>query len=58
MKDLFTGVGVALITPFNDDLSVDYDALKALLITINEGNVDYLVVNLSLIHISEPTRRS
>jgi 4-hydroxy-tetrahydrodipicolinate synthase len=45
MKDLFTGVGVALITPFNDDLSVDYDALKTLLTTINDGNVDYLVVN-------------
>jgi 4-hydroxy-tetrahydrodipicolinate synthase len=45
MRDLFTGVGVALITPFNDDLSVDFDALKNLLETINTGNVDYLVVN-------------
>jgi len=45
MRDLFTGVGVALITPFNDDLSVDFDALKNLLTTINDGNVDYLVVN-------------
>ena len=45
MRDLFTGVGVALITPFNDDLSVDFDALRNLLTTINEGNVDYLVVN-------------
>jgi 4-hydroxy-tetrahydrodipicolinate synthase len=45
MRDLFTGVGVALITPFKNDLSVDFDALKTLLTTINEGNVDYLVVN-------------
>ena len=45
MRDLFAGVGVALITPFNDDLSVDFDALKDLLTTINEGKVDYLVVN-------------
>ena len=45
MRDLFTGVGVALITPFNDDLSVDFPSLKNLLTTINEGNVDYLVIN-------------
>lgn len=45
MRDLFKGVGVALITPFNDDLSVDFDALKNLLDTINSGDVDYLVVN-------------
>ena len=45
MRELFTGVGVALITPFNDDSSVDFDALKNLLATINEGNVDYIAVN-------------
>ncbi|MDB4835219.1 4-hydroxy-tetrahydrodipicolinate synthase [Cyclobacteriaceae bacterium] len=45
MRDLFTGVGVALITPFNDDKSIDFDALKNLLNEINAGGVDYLVVN-------------
>ncbi len=45
MRDLFTGVGVALITPFKEDKSVDYDALKKLLNLINAGAVDYLVVN-------------
>ncbi len=45
MRDLFKGVGVALITPFNDDLSIDFDALKNLLSTITASEVDYLVVN-------------
>lgn len=45
MRDLFTGVGVALITPFKEDKSVDYDALLKLLNLINAGAVDYLVVN-------------
>lgn len=39
------GVGVALITPFNDDLSVDYDGLAKLIEHCIEGGVDYFVVN-------------
>ena len=35
---IFTGAGVALVTPFKEDLSVDYDQLE----------------KLSLIHISDP----
>ncbi|MCR5291578.1 MAG: dihydrodipicolinate synthase family protein, partial [Eubacterium sp.] len=27
---IFKGAGVALITPFNDDLTVDYDGLRRL----------------------------
>jgi 4-hydroxy-tetrahydrodipicolinate synthase len=40
----FDGVGVALVTPFNDDLSVDYDALGKLVRHVSDGGVDYLVV--------------
>ena len=37
------GVGVAVITPFNEDLSVDYTALKNLLEYFIESKVDYVV---------------
>ncbi len=39
------GVGVALITPFNADLSVDFDGLGRLLEHCIEGGVNYFVVN-------------
>ena len=42
----FTGTGVALITPFNTDKSVDFVALAKLV----EFNIDN-GINLSLIHI-------
>jgi len=38
------GTGVALITPFNSDLSVDYVGLEKLLIHQIEGGIDYLVL--------------
>lgn len=38
------GVGVALITPFNDDESVDYNALIRLVDYQIQNNTDYLVV--------------
>lgn len=38
------GLGTALITPFNADGSVDYEALKRLLDTQLTGFVDYIVV--------------
>ena len=44
MKSL-QGTGVALITPFTQDLAVDYDSLKKLLHFTLQGGVDYLVVN-------------
>jgi 4-hydroxy-tetrahydrodipicolinate synthase len=44
MKSSFTGTGVALVTPFKDDLSVDFSALKKLIEHVSTG-VDYLVVN-------------
>ncbi|PSR53823.1 4-hydroxy-tetrahydrodipicolinate synthase [Adhaeribacter arboris] len=44
MKSL-RGTGVALITPFTQDLAVDYDSFKKLLHFTVQGGVDYLVVN-------------
>lgn len=38
------GLGTALVTPFKDDKSVDFEALAQLLDTQLTGNVDYLVV--------------
>ena len=38
------GMGVALATPFNDDFSVDFDALARLVDHQIEGGADYLVV--------------
>ena len=40
----FSGVGVALITPFNKDGSVDYDSLKQLVLHQINNGTNYLVV--------------
>lgn len=42
---MFSGVGVALITPFNDDLSIDFSGLKTIIDNALAGGADYLVVN-------------
>lgn len=39
-----TGLGVALATPFQKNLKVDYQALERLLDHVVEGGVDYIVV--------------
>ncbi len=44
MIKAFRGVGVALVTPFNKDLSIDHNALEKLVDHVSRGNVDYLVV--------------
>ncbi|WP_088341344.1 4-hydroxy-tetrahydrodipicolinate synthase [Robiginitalea sediminis] len=44
MNELFTGTGVALVTPIKEDLSLDLEALGALVRHVTEGGVDYLVV--------------
>lgn len=44
MTHPFTGAGVALITPFNEDLSVDYISLEKLIEDQIAGGIDYLVV--------------
>lgn len=40
----FRGTGVALVTPFNSDLSIDFNALERLVSHCIEGGVEYLVV--------------
>ncbi len=40
----FMGTGVALITPFTKDLSVDYESLESIVHHVIRGGVDYLVV--------------
>ena len=42
---MFNGVGVALITPFNSDLTVDYASLKTVIDNTLAGGADYLVIN-------------
>jgi 4-hydroxy-tetrahydrodipicolinate synthase len=41
----FLGTGVALITPFNADLSIDFDALERLVEYNIENGTDYLVIS-------------
>ncbi len=44
MKDKLTGLGVAIVTPFRKDGSVDFPALGRLLDHLLAGGVQYLVV--------------
>lgn len=44
MTHAFAGAGVALITPFNEDKSIDYTALERLVENQISGGTDYLVV--------------
>jgi len=44
----FKGLGVAMITPFNADHSIDFTALTALTEFLIQGGVNYLVVRLML----------
>lgn len=41
----FVGTGVALVTPFNEDLSVDYNALRKLVNYNIDNGTNYLVIN-------------
>lgn len=45
MRELLTGTGVALITPFDEKLQIDYKALEKLLKLNSDGGIDYFVVN-------------
>lgn len=40
----FHGTGVALITPFHEDMSIDFDGLKRVIEHVIQGGADYLVV--------------
>ena len=43
LRDLLKGTGVALVTPFNEDKSVDYKSLEKLVNFVIENGVDYVV---------------
>ncbi len=44
MNNIFKGSGVALVTPFHSDNSIDFDALRKLVRLQIEGGIDFLVV--------------
>lgn len=44
MINPFTGSGVALVTPFNEDLSIDFEALRKLVRYQIDNGTDFLVV--------------
>lgn len=44
IKNHLSGTGVALVTPFNQDGSIDFDGLSRLIKYVTTGGVDYLVV--------------
>lgn len=43
MKPFPSGLGVALVTPFQDNGAIDFPALDALVDYVTAGGVDYLV---------------
>jgi len=43
MTNNFTGTGVALVTPFHDDRSIDFDGLTQVTEHVIKGGVDYIV---------------
>lgn len=44
MKTIFTGTGVAMVTPFKEDKSIDFNAFAKLINFQIDGGVDYLLV--------------
>lgn len=44
MENKFAGTGVALVTPFKENLEVDYTSLSQLVRHVSQGGVEYLVV--------------
>ena len=43
MNNIFKGTGIALITPFKEDFSVDYEALANIVNHVIDGGADFLV---------------
>lgn len=43
LRDQLTGTGVALVTPFNEDGSIDFESLRKLIDFVIEGGVNYVV---------------
>lgn len=44
MRNIFRGLGVALITPFKKDGSIDYDALRSLIDFQIDGGADFMCI--------------
>ncbi|MEQ8336874.1 MAG: 4-hydroxy-tetrahydrodipicolinate synthase [Cyclobacteriaceae bacterium] len=44
LQEKLKGTGVALVTPFNKDFTIDFQGLKKVLEHVSAGMVDYLVV--------------
>ena len=44
LRDKFTGTGIAIVTPFNEDGSIDWDSFSNLIQFWIKGQVEYLVV--------------
>jgi 4-hydroxy-tetrahydrodipicolinate synthase len=44
IRTTFTGTGMAIITPFQSDLTIDYPALKRIIERGIEGGVEYLTI--------------
>ncbi|MFL0354433.1 4-hydroxy-tetrahydrodipicolinate synthase [Xanthomarina sp. GH4-25] len=45
MRNKLTGMGIAIVTPFNTDLSVDHEALSKLVNYNIENGTDYIVIS-------------
>lgn len=43
VRDLLSGTGVALVTPFREDKSIDFDSYQKLIDFVIEGGVNYVV---------------
>ena len=43
MKNIFSGTGVALITPFKKDFSIDFEGIEKMVNDIIENKTDYIV---------------
>jgi 4-hydroxy-tetrahydrodipicolinate synthase len=43
LREILRGTGVALVTPFKEDKSIDFDAYRALINFVIEGGVQYVV---------------
>jgi 4-hydroxy-tetrahydrodipicolinate synthase len=43
MSSMFEGTGVAIVTPFNEDLSIDFDSFGKVINHTISGGIDYIV---------------
>ena len=44
VQNIFKGLGIALVTPFNEDFSVDYESLKTLINYQIDSGADFLCI--------------